>query len=185
MKIYTKRGDTGETDLFGAGRVAKDASRVDAYGEVDELNACIGQAIAAGSLAELAELLGRVQSALFDVGSFLATPSAKIREKNGMPEVAASDLAELEAAIDRYDAELPALEAFVLPGGTPAAAAFHVARTVCRRAERRCVGLDREAPLEGNVIRYLNRLSDLLFTLARLENHRAGVEETRWVGRDR
>ncbi len=183
MKVYTKRGDAGETDLFGSGRVTKDDFRVEAYGAVDELNACVGQAIAGGVLPELVEGLTRIQSALFDVGSFLATPRADIREKNGLAEVGPEDVAELEATIDRYEAELPALTAFVLPGGSPAAAALHLARTVCRRAERRVVALDREEKLEGHALEYLNRLSDLFFTLARLENHRAGIEETEWVGR--
>lgn len=183
MKVYTKRGDSGETDLFGSGRVTKDDLRVEAYGEVDELNAFVGQAAAAGALPELAELLGRVQSTLFDIGSFLATPRADIRESNGLAEVDADDVALIESTIDRYDEELPPLTAFVLPGGSAAAAAFHVARTVCRRAERRVVSLDREEKLGGRALEYLNRLSDLFFTLARLENHRAGVKETEWVGR--
>lgn len=183
MKIYTKRGDAGETDLFGSGRVAKDALRVAAYGEVDELNAFVGTAIAAGCQPELLELLSHVQSALFDIGSYLATPRSDIRQKNQLNEVEASDVAALEHAIDRFEQELPPLTAFVLPGGTPSAAAFHVARTVCRRAERRVVALDREETLGGHALAYLNRLSDLLFTLARLENHRAGVAETEWVGR--
>jgi len=183
MKVYTKRGDAGETDLFGSGRVTKDDRRVEAYGEVDELNACVGQAIATGVLPELIEPLERIQSALFDIGSFLATPSADIRAKNGFTEVAETDVEVLESIIDRYDAELPPLTAFVLPGGSPAAAAFHVARTLCRRAERRVVALDREEKIGGHALEYLNRLSDFFFTLARLENHRAGVAETEWVGR--
>jgi cob(I)alamin adenosyltransferase len=183
MKIYTKRGDSGETDLFGSGRVAKDALRVAAYGDVDELNACVGSAIATGVQPELLELLSHVQSALFDIGSYLATPRSSIREKNQLNEVGTSDIETLEHAIDRFEQELPALKAFVLPGGTPSAAAFHVARTVCRRAERKVVALDREEPLGGHALPYLNRLSDLFFTLARLENHRAGVAETEWVGR--
>lgn len=183
MKIYTKRGDSGETDLFGSGRVAKDALRVEAYGVVDELNACVGSAVSAGIQPELRELLSRVQSALFDIGSYLATPRASIRHKNGLREVDAADIEALERAIDHFEAELPPLTAFVLPGGVPSAAAFHVARTVCRRAERRVVALDREEPLGGHALAYLNRLSDLLFTLARLENHRAGISETVWVGR--
>jgi cob(I)alamin adenosyltransferase len=183
MKVYTKRGDAGETDLFGSGRVTKDDRRVDAYGEVDELNACVGQALANGVLPELVEPLTRVQNALFDIGSFLATPRADVREKNGFAEVGQADVAVLEGLIDQYDEELPPLTAFVLPGGCTAAAAFHLARTVCRRAERRVVSLHREEKLGGYALEYLNRLSDLFFTLARLENHRAGVRETEWVGR--
>lgn len=183
MKVYTKRGDSGETDLFGSGRVTKDDRRVEAYGEVDELNAVLGQALAVGVQADLVELLTRIQSALFDIGSYLATPRADIREKNRFVEITPADVAELEAVIDRYDAELPPLEAFVLPGGTRASAAFHVARTVCRRAERRVVTLDREEKIGGHALEYLNRLSDFFFTLARLENHRAGVKETEWSRR--
>lgn len=185
MKIYTRRGDAGETDLFGGERVRKDALRVDAYGEVDEANACVGLAASRSSHADLAPLLQRIQSALFDVGAHLATPDAHHRAKARVPTVAASDVAELEAAIDRCETELAPLASFVLPGGTEAAAAFHLARTVCRRAERRIVALHALEPVDEAVLRYVNRLSDLLFTLARVENARAGVADVAWVGRER
>lgn len=185
MKIYTRRGDTGETDLFGAGRVAKDHLRVDAYGAVDELNAHLGACIAAGAEPDLADFLRGVQETLFGVGAFLATPDAKRRAESGIPEPSDADVERLEAQIDELEGELEPLRRFVLPGGTPAAAAFHVARTVCRRAERRCVGLDRVDPLGGAAIRYLNRLSDLLFVMARVANCRAGVADEEWIGRGR
>jgi len=185
VKLYTRRGDTGETDLFGGERVLKDSLRVEAYGEVDELNACVGAAAAASEQADLAPLLQRIQSTLFDVGSTLATPDAAHRSKAGVPHASEADVEELEAAIDRAEAELVPLKSFVLPGGTAAAAAFHVARTVCRRAERRAVALNASEPLDGAELRYLNRLSDLMFAWARLENARAGRPDIEWVGRER
>lgn len=185
MKIYTRRGDGGETDLFGGERVTKDALRVEAYGEVDELNASIGVAAAASEQTDLVPLLRRIQSTLFDIGSHLATPDAAHRAKANVPQASEQDVEALEASIDAFEAELPALTSFVLPSGTAAAAAFHAARTVCRRAERRAVALHAGEPVDAPVLRYLNRLSDLLFTLARLENARAGVPDVAWVGRER
>jgi cob(I)alamin adenosyltransferase len=185
VKLYTRRGDAGETDLFGGERVHKDALRVEAYGEVDELNACLGAAAAESAQPELAPLLQRIQSTLFDVGACLATPDAAHRAKASVPQATDEDVAELEATIDRVEAELEPLTSFVLPGGTRAAAAFHVARTVCRRAERRAVALHAREPIDAPVLRYLNRLSDLLFALARLENARADVRDVAWVGRER
>ncbi|MGH0038247.1 MAG: cob(I)yrinic acid a,c-diamide adenosyltransferase [Myxococcota bacterium] len=185
MKIYTRRGDRGETDLFGGERVAKDDQRVAAYGEIDELNAAIGAAAAATAHEGLRDLVQRIQSTLFDIGSHLATPDPAHRAKAGVPCATPEDVAELESAIDRLEDELEPLQSFVLPGGTPAAAAFHLARTVCRRAERALVALDRADPLEEVLLRYVNRLSDLLFTLARVENRRGGVADVAWVGRDR
>ena len=185
MKIYTRRGDAGKTDLFGGERVDKDAARVEAYGVVDELNACLGAAAAASEQADLAPLLERIQSALFDLGACLATPDPAHRAKASLPEVTDGDVAELEGYIDRFEAELEPLRSFVLPGGTAAAAAFHVARGVCRRAERRSVALSAAEPVDPPVLSYLNRLSDLLFTLARLENARAGRADVPWVGRER
>ena len=185
MKIYTKRGDRGQTDLFGGDRVAKDHLRVAAYGDVDELNACLGVAAAASEQEDVRALVERIQSSLFDLGSTLATPNAAHREKSGVPTVADGDVLELEGEIDRFESELAPLENFILPGGSAAAAGFHHARTVCRRAERSAVALDREDPLEEGVLRYLNRLSDLLFVVARAENRRAGIADVEWVGRDR
>ena len=183
MKIYTRRGDTGETDLFAGGRVAKDSIRVEAYGAVDELNASVGAASAVASAGDVRELCREIQARLFDLGGYLATPDAGRREQKRVPEVGTDDVARLEAAIDRYEEELEPLQRFILPGGTPAAAAFHLARTVCRRAERRCVTLHGSEPLEPLPLRYLNRLSDLLFVLARLENRRADVADVEWEGR--
>lgn len=183
MKIYTRRGDGGDTDLFGGPRVGKDALRVEAYGAVDELNACLGSALALSASKDLLELGQAIQSRLFDLGGTLATPDPERRRKSSVPEVDADDVAVLEAGIDRLESELAPLQRFILPGGTPAASAFHVARTVCRRAERRCVALHREEPVDEPSLRYLNRLSDLLFVMARVENRRAHVEDVEWEGR--
>ncbi len=180
MKLYTRRGDSGETDLFGGERVSKDHLRVSAYGEVDELNASIGAATAASEQKDLIDFCQRIQSTLLDLGSFLATPSPERRRKAAIPGPAEADVAALEDEIDRLEAELAPLQTFILPGGTCAAAAFHLARTVCRRAERSAVRLDLDEPLGGCSLRYLNRLSDLLFVLARVENHRAGVPDIAW-----
>ncbi|HEX5580088.1 MAG TPA: cob(I)yrinic acid a,c-diamide adenosyltransferase [Gemmatimonadaceae bacterium] len=181
FKIYTRTGDRGETGLFGGGRVGKDDARVDAYGEVDELNAAVGLARALGEEPGIDAQLQRVQRDLFAIGSILATPDrekmARQLEKARLDE---ARVAELEAAMDEADGELPPLRAFILPAGTPKAAALHVARTVCRRAERRVVALSREVELPEIVVVYLNRLSDLLFTLARLANHRAGSGDVEW-----
>jgi cob(I)alamin adenosyltransferase len=183
VKIYTRRGDSGETDLIGSGRVPKDHLRVDAYGAVDELNATLGVCAAATPHADVRALLEGIQRGLFALGAHLATPEARHRESLGMGEPSDAEIAALEAQIDTFETELPPLERFVLPGGTPQAAAFHVARTVCRRAERVAVALDRSDSLAPSAIRYLNRLSDLLFVLARVENRRAGVCDVEWEGR--
>ena len=184
MKIYTRRGDQGETDLIGAGRVPKDHPRVDAYGAVDELNAALGVAAALSAHADLRALVETVQRALFTLGAYLATPEERHRAPAGIRAPDALAVTELEARIDTFEGELRPLERFVLPGGTPAAAAFHVARTVCRRAERCTVSLDRLERLEPTAVGYLNRLSDLLFVLARVENRRAGVPDVEWEGRE-
>jgi cob(I)alamin adenosyltransferase len=183
MKIYTKRGDTGETDLLGGPRVGKDHARVEAYGAVDELNAALGVCAGQTAHTDLRQLLARLQGWMFDLGAYLASPDAARRKKGRVPEPRESDVGELEKAIDAFETELSPLERFILPGGTPAAAFFHVARTVCRRAERCAVTLHREEPLEGAALRLLNRLSDLLFVLARVENRRAGVADVEWPGR--
>jgi cob(I)alamin adenosyltransferase len=186
MKIYTRTGDRGETGLFGGGRVPKDHVRVDAYGEVDELNSTLGLVIlhldAAGE-GEMAAGLRQVQADLFTIGANLATPAPEDggRENAFIPPLDVARIEALERWIDAADEELPPLTSFILPGGSPAGAALHLSRTVCRRAERRVVALAREATIGADQIRYLNRLSDLLFTLARLANHRAGVAETAWV----
>lgn len=183
MKIYTRRGDGGDTDLFGGGRVSKHDLRVEAYGAVDELNACVGACVAATSQDDLGAIGRRVQGQLFDLGGTLATPDAEKRARSSVPEIGVEDVAVLEADIDRLEGELEPLQRFILPGGTAAAAAFHLARTVCRRAERRVVALHREDALDEPLLRYLNRLSDLLFVMARVENRRAGETDVEWAGR--
>jgi cob(I)alamin adenosyltransferase len=182
VKVYTRRGDGGETDLFGGGRVPKDHLRVTAYGEVDELNASIGVALAAGVQDDVAALGVRIQGELFALGAYLATPDERRREKGSIPVLGDDHVAHLEERIDAFEGEVDPLRRFVLPGGAPAAAAFHVARTVCRRAERRVVALDRLDALDAVALRYLNRLSDLLFVLARLENARGGGGDVEWEG---
>ncbi len=188
MKVYTRGGDRGETSLFGGERVAKDAPRVEAYGAVDELNAAVGVAMV--ELEEGSDLRGwltRVQSSLFDLGGELATPDVEARSgaAKAFPRVATSDVQALEGWIDALDLELEPLRAFVLPGGTRAAAALHLARTICRRAERRVVALAQHDAVAPLTVEYLNRLSDFLFTAARAANARAGVVEPRWIGRER
>ncbi|MDO9016878.1 MAG: cob(I)yrinic acid a,c-diamide adenosyltransferase [Deltaproteobacteria bacterium] len=182
MKIYTKTGDDGDTGLFGGARVSKASARVEAYGTVDELNAVLGVARAAGAWAELDELLGSIQSDLFTLGAELATVPGK-EASLGIPLLDDRDVARLEVAIDLSEATLPPLKNFVLPAGTPAAAALHLARTVCRRAERAVVGLPEGHGARGELKVYLNRLSDLLFSLARQVNQRAGVEDVPWSRR--
>lgn len=182
MKIYTRTGDAGDTALFGGGRVSKDHHRVAAYGTVDELNAAVGMAVAAVRDDEVRERLGQVQHDLFALGANLATvPAQEDRPRpKGVPELPLSRVEEMEGWMDGADAELSPLRAFILPGGTAGAAALHFARTVCRRAERAVVHLATLEPVEEGVVVYLNRLSDLLFTFARLENHRSGAGDTEW-----
>ena len=184
MKVYTRRGDQGETDLFGEGRVGKDDLRVRSYGEVDELNACVGLYAVVTKIQEMRIFAHRVQSTLFDLGSQLAAPDASKRAKSGIPEVEIADIELLEREIDVFEMELVPLARFILPGGSEAAARLHHARTVCRRAERSVVALARAEPLEAPVLGFLNRLSDWLFVLARLENHRVGIGDIEWRGRD-
>ena len=181
MKIYTKTGDDGETGLFGGGRVPKDDPRVEAYGDVDELNAVIGMARAVELMPRVDELLVPVQRDLFAIGALLATPDReKMAQHLQKARIDERRIAELEQAIDDAESELEPLRAFILPGGTPKAATLHVARTVCRRAERHVVRLQHAVDLPALAVIYLNRLSDLLFTLARLANRRAGAGEVTW-----
>lgn len=181
MKIYTRTGDAGSTGLFGGGRVGKDHPRVEAYGAVDELNAAIGLARSIEPLPRIDELLTPIQRDLFAIGALLATPNReKMHQQLEKARVDAERVAQLEHSIDDAEAELEPLRSFILPGGTPKAAALHVARTVCRRAERRVVALQHEEELPPLAVIYLNRLSDLLFVLARLANHRAGAGEVTW-----
>jgi cob(I)alamin adenosyltransferase len=180
-RIYTRTGDGGETSLFGGGRVPKHHVRVTAYGDVDELNSAIGVVRATEPVDRHDSLLELVQRDLFAIGGHLATPDpVKVAKALAKAELSAERVGEFEAAIDRADTELPALTAFVLPAGTPKAAALHVARTVCRRAERSVVALAASEEVPALFVRYLNRLSDLLFTWARLANHRAGVGDVTW-----
>jgi cob(I)alamin adenosyltransferase len=176
VKIYTKTGDAGETGLFGGGRVPKDDLRVRAYGDVDELNATLGFAAALEPDGFEAGVLQSIQRDLFTIGAELATPNAeKVREQVGADRVSA-----IEQVIDRHEATLPPLKNFILPGGTPKAAALHVARTTCRRAERAVVSLARDEQINPIIIHYLNRLSDMLFVLARAVNKQAGRADIVW-----
>ncbi len=181
MTIYTRTGDQGDTGLFGGGRVEKDHPRVAAYGEVDELNSSLGVARATPPADFFDDLLESVQRDLFALGGHLATPDPE-RVAKALAKAQLSDerVALFEKIIDQADTELPPLRAFVLPAGTPKAAALHLARTVCRRAERGVVRLARESQVPPLFVIYLNRLSDLLFTLARLANHRAGTPDATW-----
>ena len=178
VKIYTRTGDQGETSLLGGTRVSKADARVDAYGEVDELNAWVGLARASRLDSDLEAVLVRIQQDLFALGAHLADPSDTMVPGTGKASLGDPDVARLEGLIDRFETELPPLRRFILAGGSAGGAALHVARTVCRRAERRIVGL-RPSP-EAWLVRYVNRLSDLLFVLARAANQRAGVPETEW-----
>ena len=181
MKIYTRTGDSGETGLFGGGRVSKDHLRVAAYGDVDELNSALGVARSVEPAGLFDRELETIQRELFALGGQLATPDpAKVKKALAKAELGPERVRALEQAIDAADAELPSLKAFVLPAGSPKASALHQARTVCRRAERSVVALSREAELPGLFLVYLNRLSDYLFTLARLANHRAGRGDVTW-----
>jgi cob(I)alamin adenosyltransferase len=176
VKIYTKTGDAGETGLFGGGRVPKDDPRVQAYGDVDETNAALGFAAALEPAGFESAALQSIQRDLFTVGAELATPdAAKVRTKVGSDQVSA-----LEQLIDKHQAALEPLKNFILPGGTAKAAAFHLARTTCRRAERSVVTLSREQQINPVIIHYLNRLSDLLFVLARAVNKQAGRPDIAW-----
>jgi cob(I)alamin adenosyltransferase len=184
VKIYTKRGDRGETSLLGNVAVAKDSPRVVAYGEVDELNASLGvvRALATGdSDGELDAILAGLQATLFEVGAELATPPG-VTSKASLP-IGDAEVALLESIIDRLQGELEPQKHFVLPGGTPAAALLHQARTVCRRAERTVVSLAAVEAVSSAVVVFLNRLSDLLFVMARIANARAGAGDVPWIAR--
>jgi cob(I)alamin adenosyltransferase len=179
VKIYTRTGDAGETALFGGTRVRKSDARVAAYGDVDELNAWLGLVRATGLETDLDEMVLLVQRDLFALGARLADPSHRIAERVRKAAVTEGDIRRLEEWIDTLEAELPALRRFILPGGTPAGASLHLARTACRRAERSIVALD-PASLEPELLTYVNRLSDLLFVMARAANRRAGAPEVEW-----
>ena len=171
MKIYTRTGDHGQTSLFGGTRVAKHDARIEAYGTVDELNSFLGAVTGI-------EELPAIQSDLFEIGAHLASPGT-----SRFPGVDAARIEALEQAIDAMERELTPLTTFILPGGSPAAAQLHIARTVCRRAERRVVALEDDSPATQSTIAYLNRLSDYLFVAARFANHLAGVADVPWSKR--
>ena len=179
VKIYTRTGDAGETALFDGTRVSKADARVAAYGDVDELNAWLGLVRAAGVGDDLSQMIEQIQRDLFGVGARLADPAHRIANRVTKAAVDDSDVARLESWIDKLEGDLPPLRRFILPGGTAAGASLHVARTTCRRAERAIVALDR-ASLEPALLTYVNRLSDLLFVMARAVNHRAAAAEVEW-----
>ena len=178
-RIYTKTGDEGMTGLGGGRRVPKDSPRVVAYGTVDELNSAIGVALACGLSERLVGELGRVQNELFDLGADLCWPLDDERRAR-IPTVQPQHIARLEASIDELNDAVGPLTNFLLPGGSPGAAALHLARTICRRAERETIGLARDEPVGDLVLPYLNRLSDALFVMARYENHARGIAEPLW-----
>ena len=180
MKIYTKTGDRGETGLIGGTRVLKSALRVEAYGEVDELNAVLGYVRAKVADRTINEGLLGIQRDLFAIGAQLADPRGQVEKKAEKAAVSEARVKALEALIDKYDAMLPPLRSFILPGGAEPGAILHLARAVCRRAERRMVALAQETPVPAALLVYINRLSDLLFILARAINRESGVEEIPW-----
>lgn len=177
VKIYTKTGDAGETGLFGGARVSKADPRVDSYGAVDEANACLGVVRAAGVPAEIDVMLDRIQRDLFALGAQLADGRPDPKAFEGKTRLGEDDITRLEQWIDQLESELPPLKHFILAGGSPAGAALHLARTVCRRAERRMVTVQ---GINSVQLIYVNRLSDLLFVIARAVNQRAGVPEIEW-----
>ncbi|MGE5358892.1 MAG: cob(I)yrinic acid a,c-diamide adenosyltransferase [Bacteroidales bacterium] len=179
VKIYTRTGDGGETGLFDGTRVTKADSRVDAYGEVDELNAVLGVARTQGVDAEIDAVIAGLQRDLFALGARLADPRDRIATRVTKADVDPQDVTRLERSIDAFEEELPPLRRFILPGGAPAAATLHLARTVCRRAERRIVALGLAA-VDPVLVAYVNRLSDLLFVLARVVNKRASIPDVEW-----
>ena len=178
MKIYTRTGDRGDTALFGGQRVPKDALRVEAYGTIDELNSVLGIVLADSNDPEIELVLKPIQSVLFDLGADLATPRSALRPE--IRRIEPADASGLEPLIDRLEVQLQPLKNFILPGGSPVAARLHFARTVCRRAERVCVRLSKNENIGEAAIVFLNRLSDLLFVLARYANVRANMPEIQW-----
>jgi cob(I)alamin adenosyltransferase len=179
VKIYTRTGDAGETGLFDGRRVAKSDLRVDAYGDIDELNAAIGVALASGVDPAMVAMLEGIQRDLFAVGGRLADPSHDVADRVRKMAVGEADVHRLEQWIDQMEAELPPLRRFILPGGSVSGAALHLARTICRRAERRVVALGANE-VDSGLLVYINRLSDFLFVAARTANRRDGVPELEW-----
>lgn len=179
MKIYTRTGDRGETGLYGGKRIGKDSQRVDAYGEIDELNSAIGLVFNAIQNAEITALLKKIQEELFGIGAELATPPEKPIE-HGKINIGPSHVKALEDAIDLYEKDLKPLQRFILPGGSEGASRLHLARSICRRAERKIVSLLRDEEVNPDILKYINRLSDLLFVLARTINQKEGQIEETW-----
>lgn len=184
VKLYTRTGDDGTTGLFGGTRVGKDHPRIEAYGTVDELNACLGLAASAvpgeASWDRYREVLTSIQSRLFDIGADLATPeSSPVRSR--LTGIGPSQIAELEHWIDEFSAAAPEIRSFILPGGSELASRLHLARTICRRAERLIVAFGHGEPIGDEIVRFINRTSDLLFAMARTSNHAAGVSDVPWV----
>jgi len=180
VKIYTRKGDDGSTGLFDGTRVAKDHVRCEAYGDVDELSAALGLARALSQDRELDGTLLEIQKDLLAVGAQLADPKFETRKAKPKTAITEEKITAFERLMDRYDAELPPLKGFILRAGTQGASALHLACTVCRRAERKIVGLSRQVSVPPLVLKYINRLSDLLFTLARVENKRGGEQQIDW-----
>ena len=181
MKIYTKTGDKGDTGLFGGERVSKASDRIDTYGTVDELNSFIGLAVTEVLDSEVKELLIKIQNQLFVLGSDLATPINEKNDKLKIQRVTSKFYEDIEAAIDHFDARLEALQNFILPGGSKSASLLHVCRTISRRAERKAVALNDKVKIGGNIIIFLNRLSDLFFVLARYENKCSKIHDIKWT----
>jgi cob(I)alamin adenosyltransferase len=181
-KVYTRTGDDGTTSLGDGERVPKDSLRIEAYGTVDELNSAIGVAMAAGLDPAVAVPLARIQNELFHLGADLCVPE-KAKEARPVPRIEATHVDALEALMDELSETLPPLDNFVLPGGSAGSAHLHLARTICRRAERRVLTLSRSEPVGPETVRYLNRLSDALFVLARAENARRGAPDVLWDSR--
>lgn len=180
MKIYTKKGDQGYTSLFGGTKIEKHHTRIEAYGTVDELNSVLGLALTEAISEDSRSILQQIQHQLFILGADLATLPSK---KTKIDRVGTAEIAKLEEWIDIFEEHLSPLTSFILPGGAPPGAALHLARTVCRRAERKVVALKHKDPVSPEALIYLNRLSDLLFVMARFENQQAGVKETVWVSK--
>ena len=190
LKIYTKTGDGGETSLCNGSRTFKDSLRVEAYGSVDEVNSCIGLCVVKTLQNDIKYQLMEIQKELFAVGSNLALPMSRSQEQIGdvksrieemVPKVTEEKIKDLEIWIDKYDLELPTLNKFILAGGTEVSALLHIARTTCRKSERRIVSLMRHEEIDKNIVKYMNRLSDYLFTVARVESHREGKEDHKWI----
>ena len=180
MRIYTRTGDAGQTTIWGGQRVSKMEARLEANGTVDELNAALGLVCTHLTDTSLQTLLRTIQSELFDLGADLAVPLGREKEEGQIPRIQPAQITALEHWIDDLEAQLEPLQQFILPGGTPAAATLHLARTIARRAERRVVALAASEAVNPEALRYLNRLSDLLFVLARTANHQAGTPELTW-----